>query len=55
MISLIGAAVDRGVTFFDTARGRVTSRPDVIKHVADGSPGRPVSMPAKAAERMTNL
>jgi aryl-alcohol dehydrogenase-like predicted oxidoreductase len=77
MISLIGAAVDRGVTFFDTAeiygpyaneelvgealapyrslvviatkfgwdidpverkpRGRVTSRPDVIRHVVDGS------------------
>jgi len=77
MISLIHAAVDRGVTFFDTAeiygpyaneelvgealapyqdqvviatkfgwdidpverkpRGRVTSRPDVIKHVVDGS------------------
>ena len=77
MISLIRAAVDRGVTFFDTAeiygpyaneelvgealapyqgqvviatkfgwdidpverkpRGRVTSRPDVIKHVVDGS------------------
>ncbi len=77
MISLIGAAVDRGVTFFDTAeiygpyaneelvgealtpyrgqvviatkfgwdidpverkpRGRVTSRPDVIRNVVDGS------------------
>jgi aryl-alcohol dehydrogenase-like predicted oxidoreductase len=77
MISLIGTAVDRGVTFFDTAeiygpyaneelvgealapyqgqvviatkfgwdidpverkpRGRVTSRPEVIKHVVDGS------------------
>jgi aryl-alcohol dehydrogenase-like predicted oxidoreductase len=77
MISLIGAAVDRGVTFFDTAeiygpyaneelvgealapyrgqvviatkfgwdidpverkpRGRVTSRPEVIRHVVDGS------------------
>ncbi len=77
MISLIRAAVDRGVTFFDTAeiygpyaneelvgealapvlsqvviatkfgwdidpvdrkpRGRVTSRPEVIKHVVDGS------------------
>ena len=77
MISLIGAAVDRGVTFFDTAeiygpyaneelvgealapyrsqvviatkfgwdidpvehkpRGRVTSRPDVIRQVVDGS------------------
>ena len=77
MISLIGAAVDRGVTFFDTAeiygpyaneelvgealapyrgqvviatkfgwdidpverkpRGRVTSRPELIRHVVDGS------------------
>jgi len=77
MISLLHAAVDRGVTFFDTAeiygphaneelvgealapyrgqvviatkfgwdidpverkpRGRVTSRPEVIKHVVDGS------------------
>jgi aryl-alcohol dehydrogenase-like predicted oxidoreductase len=77
MISLIRAAVDRGVTFFDTAeiygpyvneelvgealapyegqvviatkfgwdidpverqpRGRVTSRPEVVKHVVDGS------------------
>ena len=77
MVSLIGAAVDHGVTFFDTAeiygpyaneelvgealapyrsqvviatkfgwdidpverrpRGRVTSRPDVIRHVVDGS------------------
>src|SRR5436190_18116056 len=77
MISLIRAAVDRGVTFFDTAeiygpyaneelvvealapyqgqvviatkfgwdidpverkpRGLVTSRPDVVKHVVDGS------------------
>ena len=77
MISLVRAAVDRGVTFFDTAeiygpyaneelvgealapyrslvviatkfgwdidpverkpRGRVTSRPDVIRHVVDGS------------------
>jgi aryl-alcohol dehydrogenase-like predicted oxidoreductase len=77
MISLIGTAVDRGVTFFDTAeiygpyaneelvgealgayqgqvviatkfgwdidpverkpRGRVNSRPEVIKHVVDGS------------------
>jgi aryl-alcohol dehydrogenase-like predicted oxidoreductase len=77
MISLLGAAVDRGVTFFDTAeiygpyaneelvgealapyrdqvviatkfgwdidpverkpRGGVTSRPDVVRHVVDGS------------------
>jgi aryl-alcohol dehydrogenase-like predicted oxidoreductase len=81
MISLVRTAVDRGVTFFDTAEiygpyaneelvdealaphrdqvviatkfgwdidpaerkpnGRVTSRPDVIKHVVDGSSRTP--------------